>query len=308
MSELEGFFKQGLLWLADPPAGSQASDSPSLCPSLRCSSAVSSLVVSSSVVSSSAQFGLDAIDNELPLGGLASGALHEWASSRDILPCSILALLASNMLKKAMQALPHSPEQQEAKKFAVWIGRDIWPTPYLLEQTMQYYASSQDIHENSHGAAKTLLPHCLFIDPPNEKLKLWAIELALRSPAVAAVVADCKRMRFSTSRKFALAARKSGALGLLIRDKKALSAPSAAFSRWHIEPLPSASSSPCFKLQLLKCKGAQPRIASWNIELREGVCAYEPNQQTLSLHLLSPVVSRSAAAPPEETQRRLARQ
>lgn len=289
MAAVESIFKNGLVWLAE---GSEAD--------------VATLPPLSTSVKNTAQFGLDAIDAQFPLGGLPTGAVHEWVSSRDIFPCSILALLAGNVLRKSLSLVPRGMSAAwsgtsaagEAKKFVVWIGRDIWPTPYLLEQTM--YITMQ---EGARSVSKSLLPHCLFIDPPHDKLKLWAIELALRSPAVAAVIADCKKLSFPISRKFSLAARAGNALGLLIRDQKAFNAPSAAASRWLIEPHVSASPSPCMQLKLIKCKGAQPKITSWVVELREGICAYEPEQQTLSLHVSSAVGGGNGAVSVEKEAR-----
>lgn len=279
MAELESFFKKGLLWLADPK--SEADPRPRTVEHANC-----------------AAFGLDAIDRELPWGGLPAGALHEWSSQSSLFPCSLLALLTGNLLraqgvnrlcgKRPLQVSEELPRH----KFIVWVGRDIWPTPYLLEQTM--YVTFQ---EGGTTKSQSLIENCLFIDPPDEKLKLWSIELALRSPAVAAVVAKRNKLSFPTSRKFALAARASGALGFLIRDARAQQESSAAFSRWSFEPLRSESSFPSFRIQLIKCKGAQPKVASWNIELREGICSYESNQQTLSLHLSTAVGNQHSAAP-----------
>lgn len=290
---VEQFFKDGLLWLAEPTLQQAATSpftpsTPSL-PSKVC-----------------LRFGLEAIDSQfsgyrlpinhglpinygLPINhGLPIGTVHEWFSNQSTPPCSIFALAAGNLLRQL------NSQQQALPKYIAWIGRDIWPTPYLLEQTMP-----PSMQERTNSVSKSLLPQCLlsqclfpqclFIDPPNEKLKLWAIELALRSPAVAVAVASTKRLRFAISRKLALTARGNDALCFLFCDKKALSSPSAAFARWHIDPIAGSSSAPCFHLQLLKCKGAQPRISSWMVELREGVSTYGSNQPALSLSLSTAV-------------------
>lgn len=273
---VEQYFKEGLLWLA--ASSSQSSGC-----------AISNLgspkfeKCDQNFWQQRVPFGLDAIDTQFPLSGLPTGTIHEWFSAQHTPPCSIFALLAGNALRQS---------HADLSKFVVWIGRDIWPTPYLLEQTMYI-----TVQEGARSVSKSLISNCLFIDPPNEKLKLWALELALRSPAVSVAIASCKKLSFATTRKLSLLARKSQALALLFCDAKSLRAPSSAFSRWHIETVSSASTTPCFRIQLLKCKGAQPRISSWVVELQEGVCSYEHRQQTLSLHIPSAVECDYGAAP-----------
>lgn len=272
MVAVESLFKNGLLWLAEP---AQEYSQSALEPRDR-----------STTSFGVAPFGLDAIDQALPWSGLPSGTIHEWSSSEGFSPCSVLALLAGNLLRR-------STSLSAPSKFVVWVGKNIWPTPYLLEQTM--YVTVQ---EGERTTSRSLLDNCLFIDPPQEKLKLWAIDLALRSPAVAVVIAECKKLSFAMSRKFALAAKQGGTLGLFVREKTSHAESSAAFSRWSLEPRISSSESPRFELSLLKCKGAQPKIGAWIIEMREGVCSYEPNQQTISLHIPADVGGELGAAQP----------
>jgi hypothetical protein len=223
-------------------------------------------------------FNLPEIDEAFPQHGLVCGAIHEWAFADPVAstqkkrgskrisypPCSLLALLAGNALRAA--------GENRSEKFVFWVGRSCWPTPYLLQQTM-------------HPISR-----CIFIDPPDEKLRTWAVETALRSPAVAAVVAEFRSIRFALSCRLALAAEKGGALGLFIRNPKELALPSAAASRWKIAPLPSASLLPRFDLELLKCKGPQPLCTHWSVEVDYGE---NETHETLSLRVPSDVAVRT---------------
>ncbi len=234
-------------------------------------------------------FALPAIDDAFPQGGLRSGAIHEWCfvnptaerspktngqktkdKEQTYPPCSLPALLAGNALRSFVK----EPTGKEAdNKFVIWIGRTCWPTPYLLRQTIQHSGP---------------LSRCIFIDPPDEKLRAWAVETALRSHAVAAVIAEFKSIRFSLSRRFELAAEKGGTLGLFIRSPKDFSLPSAAASRWRITTTPSSSLLPRFELELVKCKGQQPELKRWIVELVEG-----DKDATLSLRIPSDVAIRT---------------
>jgi len=180
--------------------------------------------------------------------GLPCGSIHEFSfdistlkSSRRIPPFTLITYFLSRVCS-----------QKPGKALIVWIGKDLWPTPYLLQKA-------------------NALENSIFINPPNEKLRLWAIETALRSPAVAGVVADGKNFRFSLTRRFALAATKSQAVGFFMRPLEELLSPSASFSKWKISSSYSDSSHPWFQLELVTIKGEEPPQKKWTIELSYGV-------------------------------------
>lgn len=170
----------------------------------------------------------------------AQGTLHEWiVCTEPQLPClSILAFLIGNAATAS-------------EKLAFWIGRDAWPTPFLLLRTNLL-----------HGHVRNI-----FLDPPNEKVKLWCIETALRSQSSLSVVANCTKLSYPVSKRFSFAASRGGAIGFIMRSPKALATSSMAKSRWSITPLPS-DQQPRFELKLIRCKGAQPQRRSWIVELK----------------------------------------
>ncbi|MCB0310502.1 MAG: hypothetical protein KDD42_04675 [Bdellovibrionales bacterium] len=183
VSCFEKLFREGLLWFAAQD-GSKAHTGGSPLASTQ-------LPTHQRVV----KFCLPQIDQVLPQHGLAFGALHEWClqdpvSPQQFMPCSLPTILAAH-------AIEQDPALQN--KFSIWIGEAIWPSAFCIQQSFpaEYFE------------------RCIFIDPPNQKLLLWSIETALRSHAAAVIVAQCPALSFALTRRFALAVKKSGALGFL---------------------------------------------------------------------------------------------
>ncbi|MEY4668323.1 MAG: hypothetical protein RL518_1022 [Pseudomonadota bacterium] len=218
-------------------------------------------------------FNVEEIDGALSGGGLACGALHEFYykdPSRNIATSvAIPTLLARNAID-AYYTSPTSAWDKVASGappfFIAWIGRRSWPTPFSLPQR--------------------LLSSCLFIDPPNEKLTLWAIETALRSPLIKLVIADSPRLPLKTTRRLSLRAHANGTTALLLRSLQDLSMPSSSATKWALAPLPSSNLHPTWSLTLERSKGGSIPHSSWAISLEN---EYE-DRETLSLRLLPRVV------------------
>src|SRR5690606_1330400 len=107
-----------------------------------------------------------------------------------------------------------------------------------------------------------LLERSLFIDAPDRASRLWAIDLALRSPAVGAVVADGSGLDMASTRRLRLAARASGGGGggfcLLLRPGSERKALSAAQTRWVVRPAPTVGRRARWMSELVRRKGAAP--------------------------------------------------
>jgi hypothetical protein len=218
-------------------------------------------------------FNVQEIDSALAVGGLACGAIHELYykdPSRNVATSvAIPTLLARNTID-AYYASPSSAWDKVASGappfFIAWIGRRSWPTPFSLPQR--------------------LLASCLFIDPPNEKLTLWAIETALRSPLIKLVIADCPRIPLKTTRRLSLRAHANGTTAILLRSLRDLSMPSSSATKWALSPRPSSNLNPTWNLTLERSKGGAVPYASWTINLENN---YE-DRETLSLRVLPRVV------------------
>jgi len=88
----------------------------------------------------------------------------------------------------------------------------------------------------------------------------WALDQALRCPAVAAVLDWPEKLDGRAFRRLQLAAEVSGTLGLLIRDASVRHEPSWADVRLLIEPLPTPSEPEHgdmrrLRIHLLRCRG-----------------------------------------------------
>ena len=84
---------------------------------------------------------------------------------------------------------------------------------------------------------RTLLSHSVFLDPPNDEARAWAIDLALRCPAVRLVIADGRRLEMSVTRRLQLAAEsRDDAMALIARPASERRMLSAAATRWSVAP------------------------------------------------------------------------
>ncbi len=261
---LKKLFDNGIIWLAEPNVKS--------CP-LPNQTIKSSPLSIVTEAKKGLPLGIEQIDCELPWGGLAWGGIHEWFESKAISNKNkepgTICLLPAYIAAKAWS-------EKNGNAYITWIGKDCWPTPFLLQQLKALYPQIETDFSSC----------CLFTDPPDKNLKLWAIETALKSQGVCAVIASCETLRFSLSRRMALAAEDGGSVGLFIRPLKDKNTPSAALSRWQIKSVPSPTEHPRWEIELLKCKGKQPITNHWIVELED--------EATISLHIPSNVVDRSA--------------
>jgi hypothetical protein len=168
--------------------------------------------------------------------------LHEWfapeVGSVWIPPLAVLIDLAH----RALIAFPGRP----GGRAVVWIGRRCWPFPHALV-----------CRDPAGGAGdRRLLTRSVFVDPPGRAERVWAMDLALRSPGVAAVVADGAGLAMPESRRLQLAA--GGAVGLLARPDRERRELSAARTRWAVAPSRAHGAGQVWTVELLRCKGAQP--------------------------------------------------
>jgi hypothetical protein len=218
--------------------------------------------------------GWPAVDAALG-GGLLAGALHEWigvappeqnrptdgddrrALSRTWSPplCVLVHL--------AWQALLASSQP----RWTVWVGQRCFPYPSVLVR--------------DRGADRRLLDRSLFITPHNAESRLWAADIALRSPSVGAVIADGNTFSMAATRRIQLLAKEHRTLALMVRPFWEQGELSAAHSRWHIRwqgpvaTLRKTSCNPQWSVRLLRYKGAQSKNIHdrWTLEWDSGAGA-----------------------------------
>jgi protein ImuA len=197
--------------------------------------------------------GLPGIDRALPGGGLARGCLHELCGAADH---GAALGFAVALLGRLMADGGH----------VVWIGpRDELFAPGLAEL----------------GLAPERL---IMVRARAQAARLWALEEALRSPGLAAALAEVDRLSLTESRRLQLAAEAKGVSALLLRPPGAGATPSAAATRWLIEAAPStaivsvatlgaaggaerAFGPPHWRVNLLRCRGG--RTGSWRVAWRQ---------------------------------------
>ncbi|MGQ0626696.1 MAG: hypothetical protein ACT4PL_01190 [Phycisphaerales bacterium] len=167
-------------------------------------------------------------DHPWPVTALPFGAIHEWFASDRAPPIGLLLHAAAALL---LNAPPHTAH-------VVFIGRPVWPSIFALR-------------------AHRLTAAAMFIDPPPDDDRLYAIDLALRSPAVRIVIADGAGLDLAATRRLQLAARPAphGSLALLARPARERVTLSAATTRWAVEPAPSTHPRPGWRVRLLRMKG-----------------------------------------------------
>ena len=193
--------------------------------------------------------GLAAVDRILPGGGLARGCLHELCGAPDR---AAAAGFAAALLGRLA-----------ADGHALWIGpRDDLYAPGL--------------------AALGLPPERLIVVRAGPRdARLWALEEALHSPGLTAVLAEVDRLTLTQSRRLQLAAEAKGVTAFLLRPLAAGdapgargTAPTAATTRWRITPLSAAEDAsrawrpPCWRVELVRCRSG--RTGAWAIAWREG--------------------------------------
>jgi hypothetical protein len=248
--------------------------------------------------------------------------LHEWfgvaahehanAGAGDSVPCSSPAGTARGQSVAAARPASNAKQSDEAGKrccwlpplgilvhlarmatlaepfrCVVWVGRRCWP-----------YLHALAVDEG--GGGRGLWSQSIFVDPGSDAERVWAIDLALRNPAVAAVVADASRLKMPQSRRLQTSAMagamkgEGGALALLARPSWELREHSVAATRWLVQAEPTVDEDdeqPRWAVELLRCKGVQP--------VKEGARRWtvQRDHETGTVRLAADVCGQSCATP-----------
>ncbi|MEL7480799.1 MAG: hypothetical protein AAGJ29_04505 [Pseudomonadota bacterium] len=202
--------------------------------------------------------------------GLGLSGVHELAEGNhgDFPALSGFALAAS-------QTLPAGPL--------------LWVSQWALGQ--EHGAVRQDVLEVFHARARP----CLFVRPRKLMDALWTVEEGIASGAVSCVVAEVCEADFTATRRLALAASRQKVPVLLLMPRTREGA-TAATARWRISAAlsgrhsldPRAPGRPRWHAVLEKSRNA-PAFAGHEFDV-------EFDYETLSLHLVSRLVTRSAEA------------
>ena len=187
--------------------------------------------------------GAPAIDAALPGGGLAAGCLHEIVAEEADAAATAFAALAA-----ARFAAARGPA-----------GRILW------------VAGAVDLYPPGLERFGLSADRLILVTAPRPKIRLWALEEAVRSGAPAAVVGEAADMAPVAARRLQLAAEASGTPVFFLRrrDGKEAGGASPAVTRWRVADLPSVADGlpgvggECWRLDLVRCRGGFP--AGWTV-------------------------------------------
>jgi protein ImuA len=171
--------------------------------------------------------GCGVIDRCLPGGGYSPGTIVEFLRSGPGSGASLLAMLtARQAMGSGRYLMVVDPQQRFYPPAAVALGLD--------------------------------LDRLIVVHPQQASDAFWAMDQALRSPAVGATWSMIADMDDWTARRLQLAAEVGGGLGVLVRDRSpSPSQPSWAEVQWRVRGGIAAGSEP-------PSSNSMPPVASWH--------------------------------------------
>jgi protein ImuA len=190
-------------------------------------------------------FDIAAVDNHLAGGGLARGALHE-----------------------VVEAGP--------AEFAGSATLFIAGIAARLKGPVLWCLTRRDLFAPGLASAGLFPSRVIYAEAGRDRDVLPLVEEGLRERGLAAVIGEVTRLTLTDSRRLQLAAEGSGVTALLLRrwwtitEKDLAALPSAAVTRWRIEPAPSEPvpapglGRPQWQVDLVRCRGGAPR--TWILE------------------------------------------
>ncbi|WP_210382202.1 ImuA family protein [Jiella sonneratiae] len=220
-------------------------------------------------------FGLAALDDRLPEGGLQRGVLHEIAGGgRGGGDGPAAALFAAGIAARTR-------------------GKVLWclSRPDLFAPALAQVGLAPD--------------RVIYVEARDEKTVLAAMEEGLAHGGPAVVVGEVARLSMTASRRLNLAAEKTGCLGVCLRrwsrpnDAGEFGRPTAAATRWRISALAAAPlpvpgvGRARWRVELVRSRGG----GTFDLEL-------EACDETGRLAVLSELSDRSAAPPAARPKRR----
>ena len=222
-------------------------------------------------VQATAPIGVAALEQVLPGGGLARGALHEIVAGEVAMPAA--EGFAASLLAGLARSGPVLWCMMEDGLYGPGLARlGLAPDRLILVRARR----SEDL--------------------------LWAMEEGLKTPGLAAVLGVPRRLDLTASRRLLLAAEASGVTCLVLRPEAETS--SVAVTRWRVTPAPSG---PAFsgdardfglararwRVELLRCRGADWAAG----EAGYGTWLMEEGDAAGAVPVAQPLADRPAAAP-----------
>jgi protein ImuA len=184
-------------------------------------------------------FGVEAMDQHLPEGGLPLGALHEVASGgRDATDGAAATLFTAGIAARTR-------------------GQVLW------------CVTRQDLFAPALAQAGLPSDRVIYVDAGDEPSLLASFEEGLRHVGLGAVVGEVAKLSMTASRRLQLTAGGSGVIGIALHrwrrpaEAAAFGQSTAAVTRWRISALPSAPlpvtgiGRARWRLELIRCRGGE---------------------------------------------------
>jgi protein ImuA len=184
-------------------------------------------------------FGIKAIDQRLPGGGLALGALHEVAGGGNgAIHGAAAALFAAGIAARTR-------------------GKVLW------------CLTRPDLFAPALAQAGLVPDRVIYVDAGDEKSVLICFEEGLRHGGLGAIVAEVARLSMTASRRLQLAAESSGTIGIAIRrwrrpaEAADFGQQTASVTRWRVSVLPATPlpapgvGRPRWQLELIRCRAGE---------------------------------------------------
>jgi hypothetical protein len=151
--------------------------------------------------------GFRPLDRLLSAGGVRRGSLIEWLAADDASGAVALACAVACRLAAPRSARPATT--------ILVVDRGGRFHPPAVLPWLEAVAGGGAAHDGSDGTGRR--PQLVVARPSTDDDELWAIDQSLRCPGVAAVLAWPGRVHPTAMRRWQLAARSGGAVGLLVR-------------------------------------------------------------------------------------------
>ena len=177
--------------------------------------------------------GFPSLDRLLPASGVRRGSLIEWLAG-DASPDDAGGAISLACAVACRLADPWQGDQSRASQASTIVvvdrGQRFYPPAVI-----PWLDALADTTGKGGGR-----PHLVVARPSRDDDELWTIDQALRCPGVAAVLAWPRRVYATAMRRWQLASRASGAVGLLVRglsERRPVGEPTWADAKVAISPV-----------------------------------------------------------------------
>lgn len=247
-------------------------------------------------------------------GGLTMDALHEWFG---VAPSKHFGACREDETRRDVWSPPLAPLVYLARQVmikasfghhAVWIGRRCFPYGGVL------------LGLEGDRSALGGLERSIFVAADGPADRLWAVDLALRSPAVGLVIADGSGFDMAATRRIQLVAKAHHTTAFLARPPWETRELSAAQTRWLVRwekatkrrsdgatkewEDEAAFIKPRWSVELLRCKGRQAGLA-WQPDSCPRVWALEWDRGEGAVRLSTAVARQAGDAGGSTNDRQL---